>query len=533
MQIEPLDTIRAEPVVPAPSRSPGPAVLHHTPATATASTSVPKRAAEGGQAQDAELAGEASGLGTSSSSSGNASGTVPKRYECITYPNGSTYQGHVVDSKRHGHGTLTLYDGTRYVAEWRNDMRNGEGTELCPDGTCFTGHYVDGVRCGHGVMTWPEGSKYSGQFKHGRANGEGHLLRTDASVYRGQFVNDCMSGQGRMRWKDGVEYVGQFVANRREGQGRMQWARGRWRAYEGGWKDGKQHGHGTLVDQNGQEYSGTFSWGKLLRWDDDPRPETPPFTNELLKAPGYWTNQDLGAGFNERLDVPEAFQAQVQRLLDGTFRAVRTRDRSGAVPSRLRLLKCHRVENSEMWARFLKAKAKLSSNRANGIASITELGDGTVGTVRTQEHLDEQVTGHLDTSVNEHYLWHGTTPEGAIGISTDGFKMAFAGSNAGTYFGRGCYFAECASKSDEYARAGDSILAGVYALLLCRVVCGSLFRITTPDQAAIDVALATGKYDSVLGDREASVGTYREFVIYEEDLIYPEYVILYERKFDA
>merc|ERR1719313_598192 len=142
-------------------------------------------------------------------------------------------------------------------------------------------------------------------------------------------------------------------------------------------------------------------------------------------------------------------------------------------------------------------------------------------------------TEHLDSNVNEFYLWHGTTPEGAIGISTDGFKLAYAGSHAGTYFGRGCYFAECSSKSDEYARAGDSIFAGVFALLLCRVTCGSLFRTTVPDHASIDKALASGDYDSVLGDREASVGTYREFVVYDEDLVYPEYVLLYERKFDA
>lgn len=439
-----------------------------------------------------------------------------------------------MDGKRHGRGTLTLADGTKYVAEWVNDARHGEGIEMCTDGTYFKGSYSHGLRSGHGVMTWPEGSKYSGLFEHGKANGEGHLLRTDGSVYKGHFSEDCMSGHGCMQWKDGVEYVGQFVTNRREGTGKMKWTSGRWKSYEGGWRDGKQHGRGTLVDQNDQAYFGVFHWGKLVRWEDETTGDPEALSVEQMHVPAYWTNKDLSSGFNERNEVPESFQEQIQRLLDGTFRAVRTRDRSGHVPTRLRLLKCHRVENSAMWTRFLKAKANLAARRPDGVRPVNELdGDPGDGFVRTQELLDRKFAEYLDSSLNEHYLWHGTTPEGAIGISTQGFRLSFAGSHAGTYFGRGCYVAECSSKSDEYARAGDSLLAGVYALLLCRVVCGSLFRITVPDHAAIDKALASGEYDSVLGDREASVGTYREFVIYDEDLIYPEYVVLYERKFDS
>eukprot|EP00415_Alexandrium_ostenfeldii_P004928 UN4928 len=37
--------------------------------------------------------------------------------------------------------------------------------------------------------------------------------------------------------------------------------------------------------------------------------------------------------------------------------------------------------------------------------------------------------------------------------------------------------------------------------------------------------------DIVLGDREAVVGTYREFVVFDERLVYPEFVILYEREY--
>lgn len=185
------------------------------------------------------------------------------------YNNGSSYEGQFQNYLRHGAGTLTLSDGTKYEAQWKNDERHGKGSELCPDGTTFEGSYLYGMRHGHGKMTWPEGSQYMGNFERGRANGEGELLRTDGSVYKGQFAEDCMSGEGKMRWRDGVEYVGQFVANRREGFGKMVWCSGRWKSYEGYWKDGMQHEAGTLTDHDGREFKGIFKLGKLDRWLED------------------------------------------------------------------------------------------------------------------------------------------------------------------------------------------------------------------------------------------------------------------------
>lgn len=199
---------------------------------------------------------------------GSSSKGVKSGQGTVNYPNRSSYTGQFQNYLRHGSGTLTLSDGTIYEAEWRNDERHGRGKESCPDGTVFNGLYTKGMRHGQGVMTWPEGSQYSGQFERGRANGEGELLRTDGSIYKGHFTEDCMSGEGRMQWRDGVEYTGQFVANRREGFGTMLWTTGRWKNYKGQWKDGMQHGQGTLTDHSGGDFKGIFSAGKLERWED-------------------------------------------------------------------------------------------------------------------------------------------------------------------------------------------------------------------------------------------------------------------------
>eukprot|EP00438_Fugacium_kawagutii_P019486 Skav235619 [mRNA] locus=scaffold358:197664:202777:+ [translate_table: standard] len=48
------------------------------------------------------------------------------------------------------------------------------------------------------------------------------------------------------------------------------------------------------------------------------------------------------------------------------------------------------------------------------------------------------------------------------------------------------------------------------------------------EQSAIDKFLQ-GISDSTLGDRAKAVNTYREFVVYDKDQVYPEYLVLYER----
>jgi len=152
--------------------------------------------------------------------------------------------------------------------------------------------------------------------------------------------------------------------------------------------------------------------------------------------------------------------------------------------------------------------------------------------VKTSEWAESSFEGSLSDSINEFLLMHGTSPQGIVGISNDGFRLSLAGTNAGSMFSAGCYLAESCTKADEYAKTDDAFYEGLCGLLLCRSACGQYFRVLKPDDAAITALVASGAIDSVLGDREAAVGTYREFVLFNEHLIYPEYVLLYERLFD-
>jgi len=261
--------------------------------------------------------------------------------------------------------------------------------------------------------------------------------------------------------------------------------------------------------------------------DDDPIEIT-----RDAKCPPHWTRQNMHEDFDDRFDTKRNIVSSVQKMLDETWKDKVTRDRKGPVPTRLEVMSVQRIEDRKMWAAYLQSKQNIRKKRGSCDHIESLDGDESKGHVSTQPFACELAggEGQMEESLNEHYFLHGTSPKGANGISESGFMINLAGSNAGTMFGKGAYFAEKSSKSDEYASTDkDSIYKGIYSLLVCRVCCGKMFRVTRSDIPAIERAMKSGKYDAVLGDREASVGTYREFVVYQERQIYPEYVVLYRR----
>merc|ERR1712151_454902 len=128
----------------------------------------------------------------------------------------------------------------------------------------------------------------------------------------------------------------------------------------------------------------------------------------------------------------------------------------------------------------------------------------------------------LDSQINEWYLWHGTSPTAAKQICTSDFTMRLAGTATGTLYGRGSYLAESITKADEYAKQENS----VYTVLLCRVLGGNVKYTDdrTPDPDALTKDCTEGDYDCIIGDRLKISGTYREFVIFDTENVYPEYI---------
>jgi hypothetical protein len=183
-----------------------------------------------------------------------------------------------------------------------------------------------------------------------------------------------------------------------------------------------------------------------------------------------------------------------------------------------------RMEDSDKWARYMRKVRKIQRNRSKEMPLQ----------VVSPPVLTRDVADHsrsfqpLDAGVNECYLWHGTDVRSALSIAATDYKINL--STTGMY-GPGIYLAESSTKADEYAKDEPrGHYSDVFALLLCRVCMGKFYYTTTRDLRAISRIKLERKFDSTVGDRSVSAGTFREFVVYDVDQMYPEYLVIYSAR---
>ena len=102
----------------------------------------------------------------------------------FTFANGDKYVGEYRDGKKHGQGTLTYSApnkgaGYKYVGEYRDGKMNGQGTGTysAPHknaGFKYVGEFRDGKKHGQGTVTFDAphksaGEKFVGEFKNERS----------------------------------------------------------------------------------------------------------------------------------------------------------------------------------------------------------------------------------------------------------------------------------------------------------------------------------------------------------------------------
>jgi hypothetical protein len=244
-----------------------------------------------------------------------------------------------------------------------------------------------------------------------------------------------------------------------------------------------------------------------------------------LRFPSYWKVPEV-LNFESPRAITACDSAELealQEIVDHTFKRVLTRDRvyeqqtmsNEEMPFRLEVIHAFRSENASLYRGFARRQAKY-------------WGTGTPLQAKTR-NAGAMLNDRL--CEGEGLLFHGTNPSSAMGILKTGFSLRNAGKSTGTMFGNGIYLAECSSKSDEYA-CDDS--GGTYpqlnALLVCRSLIGKPHTVQEPGDHIAEAKLRG--CDCVVGDREAKVGTYREFVFFEEEQVLPEYTIIYRRQYD-
>jgi len=146
----------------------------------------------------------------------------------IVYYDGE-YQGHTINGKKNGPGTMFWNNGDIYNGNWRNDKRNGCGKFESSE-FVYEGDWKDDQMHGEGTITWYNGVDWTWM---------------EGDVYEGEWVHNKMCGKGKMTY-----YIDLDVDQKNE--------------YEGDFKDGQRHGSGTMRYSNGDVYKG--NWAEGLRY---------------------------------------------------------------------------------------------------------------------------------------------------------------------------------------------------------------------------------------------------------------------------
>ena len=160
-----------------------------------------------------------------------------------------------------GKGTMVYSTGHKYVGEFRNGLRDGQGFMSMPLGRTLEGQWVRNDAT-EGTYTYPDGKIYRGQWQFRERNGHGILKYPDGRVYEGEFKSGLRTGRGTMTWSDGRNYFGDFVKGKRTGKGTMVYPDGR--VYIGDFENGEHTGNGVMMLPNGDRLEGPFLDGKYL-----------------------------------------------------------------------------------------------------------------------------------------------------------------------------------------------------------------------------------------------------------------------------
>eukprot|EP00929_Paragymnodinium_shiwhaense_P087443 TRINITY_DN47617_c0_g1_i1.p1 TRINITY_DN47617_c0_g1~~TRINITY_DN47617_c0_g1_i1.p1 ORF type:complete len:563 (-),score=55.65 TRINITY_DN47617_c0_g1_i1:449-2137(-) len=247
-----------------------------------------------------------------------------------------------------------------------------------------------------------------------------------------------------------------------------------------------------------------------------------------IPYPAYWKCVGIFE-FCDMVPVDSTLLPLFQEFFDQTHLKIWTKDRrkhntggrGEKMPKGYRVIGVKRNENSKAWRAYAIRRAVHLEN-----AKPKQVDD--VKSTLAWKTIGGPGHDHLADACNEWILVHGTNEKNARSICRNNFKMSLAGGTTGTLYGCGTYLAESVTKADEYAKedAGE-----ICTMMICRALGGNVNYTAEVEPNADELleGCTEGPYDCVMGDREKCRKTYREFVFFDAQSIYCEYLVAYKR----
>uniref|UniRef100_A0A0G4F879 Poly [ADP-ribose] polymerase n=1 Tax=Chromera velia CCMP2878 TaxID=1169474 RepID=A0A0G4F879_9ALVE len=288
--------------------------------------------------------------------------------------------------------------------------------------------------------------------------------------------------------------------------------------------------------------------------------------------PSHWTLQTDEKTVRRMIPVSDSEREALQGCLAISLENLAGRDRS-AVPQHrsLEVAAAWRIEHPVLWAKFCVERGQVCAflndlRDQEGVGSVLLTKSPNISTVL--KAATEKLPGDcFEGEAGEVRLLHGTKANLVTAILSGGLNERYSEG----LFGRGTYFAEDATKCDQYVSAsrhdgelGKLLCEGagasrppgeLFYLFVCRVVLG-LPQFTRDGSTSShgdestrgkeifsnagskhELTVIPGsdpptEFHSLIAEAgsDCRVARFREFVQFHSDRIYPEYLIAYTRK---
>ncbi|XP_062602530.1 protein mono-ADP-ribosyltransferase PARP15-like isoform X2 [Saccostrea cucullata] len=248
---------------------------------------------------------------------------------------------------------------------------------------------------------------------------------------------------------------------------------------------------------------------------------------EALRSPPYWTKYTSDKklkGWNLQVKAGKFHLENIDQVTHGSIENALKKTLGNA-----QIVSIQRLENVELFLKYgeecqrLFRKASVEGN----FTSLDKIPQSH-GPVKAMRSLDHSMTKHTHSEINEYYFFHATKSHYVDVICSQGLDSRLAASGR---LGAGVYGAEVASKSHQYAGCDSK---NRYPMFLVRMSLGDIYLTNSggnykrpPCKICTNPVCATHQeiHDSVMANGGAFSD--REFVVYDRNQSYPEYLIWY------
>jgi len=275
-----------------------------------------------------------------------------------------------------------------------------------------------------------------------------------------------------------------------------------------------------------------------------------PISSPIFAPPLSWSVLNCDHDEYKLVEVNQPLFEEISEFMRSTWEGDKIgkgRDGNGMDHKNFEIKKIWRVENSRLWRNYC--------NKKDSLMVVGKMNIYSRWGKRTSCWDAVQKLGGIEnvTSKNECILFHGAPSnscsnskkeedDGIVDkvniITKQGFDERIG---SGGLFGNGIYFSSKSSKADCYGgrpNGRDESSVGETVKMIISRVCMGNFHTTSHGSGDLKrppciqgcqptISCDHKRYDSVFYDGTGR--NYEEFIIYDRDQVYPEYVIEYER----